>query len=183
MIFFMCWTRYVYEWCTCCDWYVFLKVIYRAVFKWLSKVIKWLRLLRLVIGSKDSRQFFNQWEAKPKPIAPCTRDFSRALSELQVIARNCDWFISLAAPVVIGRSNCLCFGFSTVIWKPLYTLFFLIIKGILSGNYIFPFRKSKQLFNLKFSTGLNEMGRVMRKGPGRHILSIFSFKLFCPLHR
>ena len=26
------------------------------------------------------------------------------------------------------------------------------------------------------------MGRVMRKGPGRHILSIFSFKLFCPLH-
>ena len=39
------------------------------------KVITWSRLLRLVIGSKDSRQFFNQWDAKPKPIAPCTRDF------------------------------------------------------------------------------------------------------------
>ena len=39
--------------------------------------------------------------------------FSRALSELQIIARNCDWFIALSAPVVIGRSNC--FGFSTVI--------------------------------------------------------------------
>ena len=93
----------------------------RAVFKWLSKVIMWLRLLRLVIGLKGLRQFFNQWEAKPKPIAPCTRDFSRASSELQVIARNCDWFIVLLAPVVIGRSNRFGFGFSTVIWKPLYT--------------------------------------------------------------
>ena len=45
----------------------------------------------------------------------CTRDFSPTLSELQVIARNCDWFISLAAPVVIGRGNCFGFGFSTVI--------------------------------------------------------------------
>ena len=34
--------------------------------------------LILVIGLKDSRQFFNLWEAKPKAIAPCTRDFSRA---------------------------------------------------------------------------------------------------------
>ena len=93
----------------------------RAVFNWLSKVVTWLRLLRLVIGLKDSRQFFNQWEAKPKQTAPCTRDFSRATSELQVIARNCDWFITLFAPVVIGRSNCFGFGFSTVIWKPLYS--------------------------------------------------------------
>ena len=93
---------------------------FRAVFKWLSKVITWLRLLRLVIGLKDSRQFFNQWEAKPKPIEPCTRDFSRASSELQVIARNCDWLMELFVPVVIGRSNCFGFGFSTVIWKPLY---------------------------------------------------------------
>ena len=90
-----------------------------AVFKWLSKVITWLRLLRLVIGLKGSRQFFNQWEAKPKLIAPCMRDFSRASSELQVIARNCDWFMALFVPIVIGRSNCLGFGFSTVIWKPL----------------------------------------------------------------
>ena len=92
-----------------------------AVFKWLSKVITWLRLLRLVIGLKDSRQFFNQWEAKPKPIAPCTRDISRASGGFQVIARNCDWFMQLFVPVVIGRSNCFGFGFSTVIWKPFYT--------------------------------------------------------------
>ena len=94
----------------------------KAVFKWLSKLITWLRLLRLVIGLRDSRQFFSQWEAKPKPIAPWTRGFSRALSELLVIARNCDWFITLSAPVVIGRSNCFGFGFSKVIWKPLYPL-------------------------------------------------------------
>ena len=74
----------------------------RAVFKWLSKVTTWLRLLCLVIGWKDSRQFFQpiQWDAKPKPIAPCTRDLSRASSELHVIASNCDWFIALSAPVV-----------------------------------------------------------------------------------
>ena len=79
----------------------------------------WLRLIRLVIGLKDSRQFFNQWEVKPKPIVPRTRDFSRASSELQVIARNSDWFIALFVPVVIGQSDYFGFGFSTVIWKPL----------------------------------------------------------------
>ena len=65
------------------------------------------------------RQFFNQWEVKPKPIAPRTRDFSRASSELQVIAMNCDWFTALFVRVVIGRSNCFGFGFLTVTWKPL----------------------------------------------------------------
>jgi len=81
--------------------------------------ITWLRLLRLVIGLKDSRQFFNQWEVKPKPkpIAPWTRDFSRASSELQVIARNSDWFLALFLPVVIGQSDYFGFGFSTVIWN------------------------------------------------------------------
>ena len=59
-------------------------------------------------------QFFTNGFS-PKPIAPCTRDFSRASSELQVIARNCDWFIALIVPVVIGRSSCFGFGFSTVI--------------------------------------------------------------------
>ena len=49
----------------------------RAVFKWPSKVITRLGLLRLVIGSKISRSYFNQREAKPKPIPLCARDFSR----------------------------------------------------------------------------------------------------------
>ena len=47
------------------------------------------------------------------------RDFSRALSELQVIAKNSDWFIALFAPFVIGQSNSSGHGFSTVFWKQL----------------------------------------------------------------
>ena len=77
----------------------------RAVFEWLSKVMTRLRLFRLVIGLKISRLFFNQWEEKPKPIAPCSRDFSRALSKFHVVAMNSDWFISWFAAVVIGRNN------------------------------------------------------------------------------
>ena len=49
------------------------KPLCAAVFKWLSKLTTPLRLLRLVIGLKVSRQFFNQWEAKP--IVLCGRDF------------------------------------------------------------------------------------------------------------
>ena len=52
-----------------------------------------------------TRQFFSQLETKPKPIAPRTRYFPRALSKLRVVATNFDWFIALFAPVVIGRSN------------------------------------------------------------------------------
>ena len=107
----------------------------RAVFKWLSKIITWLRLLRLVIGLKESHQFFNQWESKPKPIAPRTRDFSRASSELQITAKNCNWFIALPAPVVIGRSDSFGFGFSTVIWKPLYSVMTHLLSYLLNSDY------------------------------------------------
>ena len=72
----------------------------------IAKLSNWLKRLAPV---------FQPTRVKTKPITPCTRDFSRASSELQVIARNCDWFIALPAPVVIGRSNCFGFGFSTVI--------------------------------------------------------------------
>ena len=41
----------------------------------------------------------------------------RAISKLQVIAWNSDWFIGLFAPVVIGQSNYFGTGFSTVIKK------------------------------------------------------------------
>ena len=59
---------------------------------------------------------FQPMRSKTKPIARCTRDFPSALSDLNVIARNCDLFIALFfSPVVIGRSNCFGFGFLTVI--------------------------------------------------------------------
>ena len=45
-----------------------------------------LRLPRFGIDLKISRQFFNQWETTPKPIAPSPLNVSRALSKLEVIA-------------------------------------------------------------------------------------------------
>lgn len=39
-----------------------------------------------------------QREVNPKPIARCTRDFSRALRKVQVIVRNSNWFIALLEP-------------------------------------------------------------------------------------
>ena len=66
-----------------------------------------------MIGLKISRQFLNQWEPNPKTnhiFSTC--DSSRAMSKLQVIATNSDWFIALFAPVVIGRSNYSDVGFS-----------------------------------------------------------------------
>ena len=86
----------------------------RAVFKWLSKVITWLRLLRLVIGLKESRQFFNQWEAKPKPIAPCTRDFPALQSSYRwllgiVIGSSrysfLSWLVGVIAFVLVFRQS------------------------------------------------------------------------------
>ena len=65
----------------------------------------WLKRLALVFQPMRSKTKTNR----------AMYDFSRALSKLQVIARNCDWFIALFVPVVIGRSNCFGFGFLTVI--------------------------------------------------------------------
>ena len=97
-----------------------MKNIARVVFKWLSKVNTWLRLLRFVIGLKISRQFFNQWGTKAKPTAPCTCDFSRAWSKMQVTARNSDWFMvrCLLLLRLVGV-NYFGIGSSKVIWKPL----------------------------------------------------------------
>ena len=53
----------------------------------------------------DMTVIVNQWESKPKPFAPRTCDFSRASSELQVIAGDCDWFMVLFIPVVIAWSE------------------------------------------------------------------------------
>ena len=70
---------------------------FREAVKWLSWVIKQLLLQHLMIGLKISRQFFNKWEAKPKPIAPCALYFSRAFSKVQVIARNSVLFYRLCS--------------------------------------------------------------------------------------
>ena len=52
----------------------------------------WLQLLRSVIGLKISRHLFNLLEAETKGnlVFNSTLNFSRALSKMQVIARNYD---------------------------------------------------------------------------------------------
>ena len=60
---------------------------------------------------KNLAPLFNQWDAKSKRIAHCTRDFSRALRKLHVITKNSDWFIRLFTPVVIARKNYFCHVF------------------------------------------------------------------------
>ena len=67
----------------------------------------------MTVESKSLASFFGQIEAKSKPIAPWTCDFSVALSKLQVMARNSDWFSAFL--FVIGRSNYFGFVFFTVI--------------------------------------------------------------------
>jgi len=60
------------------------------------------------IFSTNEKQNQNQLH-HVRVIFPALRASYRELLE------NCDWFITLPVPVVIGRSNCFGFGFSTVI--------------------------------------------------------------------
>ena len=51
-------------------------------------------LFRSMIGLQNSRQFFNQSEAKPKTIATRSPAFSRAWRRLHVFASTSDWPIA-----------------------------------------------------------------------------------------
>ena len=63
---------------------------------------------------KNVHPVFQPMRSKVKTNRILYARFSRALNKLHVIARNSDWFITLFAPVVIGRSNYFAIGFSTV---------------------------------------------------------------------
>ena len=63
------------------------------------------------------------------------RDFSSALSKLQVIARTSDWFITLLPPVLIGRSNYFGIGFSTVIHRPQHCMYYVDSRCRLRLNF------------------------------------------------
>ena len=54
---------------------------------------------------------FNRWEAKTNRTLYSYSWFFPLLRKWQVIARNSDWFVTLFAPVVIGRSVYLVVGF------------------------------------------------------------------------
>ena len=79
-----------------------------------------------MIGLKDSRQFLSQWEAKPKPIAPCIRVIFPAV-----------WasFGSLLR-IVIGSSRCL-----PLLWLVGVIALVLVFRQSFenrSGNLYFP---------------------------------------------
>ena len=73
----------------------------------------WLKRLAPVFQPMRSK-------TKTKTNRTIYTSFFRALSELQVISRNCDWFIALFARVLIGRGDCHGLGFSTVITKNIH---------------------------------------------------------------
>ena len=77
-------------------------------------VITRLWILSLVAELKI-RTIFQPMKRKTKTNCTLSTPFFPALSKLQVIAMNSDWFIALFPPVVIGQSNYFAIGFSTVI--------------------------------------------------------------------
>ena len=70
-------------------------------------------LLQSVIGSKFSRNFFNQSEVKSKPIVARACTFSLTLCRLRVINSSFDWFTGSSPSFLIGQSNYFRFGFTT----------------------------------------------------------------------
>ena len=88
-----------------------------AVFTWVSKS-NWF-LITLHDWLKNSRHFFIQSELQPKPIVTRSRTFSRALRQLRVFETRFDWFPGLSVSFVIGWSDCIGSGFTTLDRKPL----------------------------------------------------------------
>ena len=64
-----------------------------------------ITIATLIGWLKNPVPVFQPMRSKIKTNRTLCARFSRALSELQVIARNSDWFLPLFAPVVIGRNN------------------------------------------------------------------------------
>ena len=82
-----------------------------------------------MIGSTFLRHSFNQSEVKPKPIVARAFTFSRALCRLRVITSSFDWFTGLSPSFFIGQSNYFGFGFTTLVWKPLYEIILVLRRG------------------------------------------------------
>ena len=112
----------------CCFDYFNRKIV-RAIFNWVSKVIRdciGFALLRSVIGLENSRHPLKQSDAKVKPIATWSLAFSRAWDRLRVFTLSSHWFVMIFILVLIGRCDYFGFGFSTLDWKLLYWLGFTL---------------------------------------------------------
>ena len=94
---------------------LFVIFLFRAVFNWLSKVIKVcisFSLLRSVIGPESSRNSLNQSYAKQKPISTWSPAFSRALGSFHCFTLSPHWFSRVLSSHLIGRSDNFQFGFT-----------------------------------------------------------------------
>ena len=76
----------------------------------IASLSNWLKILRqfffFLTNEKQNQNLSHLARAIFFFIAPCTYDFSRALSKFQVIPWSSNWFILLFAPIVNGWSNC-----------------------------------------------------------------------------
>ena len=103
---------------------VYLRHSFNCWRKWLYILRKWIAIAVATLSNwlKRLTPVFQPMRSKIKTNRTMYAWFfpRLGLSELQIIARNCDWFMELFVPVVIGGNNCFGFGFPTVIWKPLY---------------------------------------------------------------
>ena len=94
---------------------LFVIFLFRAVFNWLSKVIKVcisFSLLRSVIGPENSRNSLNQSYANKKPISTWSPAFSRALGSFHCFTLSPHWFSRVLSSHLIGRSDNFQFGFT-----------------------------------------------------------------------
>ena len=113
----------------------------------LTKLSDWLKDLALVFQpmrgkTKTNRTLYAQF-------------FSRALSTLQAIARNSDWFVELFAPVVIGRSN----YFGTLIFRQSFENCFINYTSSFHSDEVLTLETSVLLYiyddNLTFINSLD----------------------------
>ena len=74
----------------------------------IAKLSDWLQRLAPVFQPMRSK-------TKTKTNRTMYTGFLPCFEQVTGNCKDCDWFIGLSAPVVIGRSNCFGFGFSTVI--------------------------------------------------------------------
>jgi len=103
-----------------------------------------------------------------------TRDFSRALNKLQVLARN--WFIETFAPVLIGRSTTLVFFFDRHLktallnWK--YQFSFTTKINTSSYRFVNKINKSSAIKGLSYMVSrLVNIRSLLTKGESRFFKS------------
>lgn len=85
-----------------------------------TELFDWFKIL--VCPMRKTSYFLSQSDTKPKPAVNWVRDFSRALRQVQGLAVNSDWFISIFWCVLIGQM------------RSLWLLFFKSLQNRINNN-------------------------------------------------